>query len=96
MSVLESLSGSWSSIWGDVTGTQPALDREATLACGVLALLVVVVPRLWLVGRHVVTIAHEGAHGVAALLSGPEHAHHWLTRHGGIAIHDDGDVERFG
>ncbi len=32
----------------------------------------------------------------AALLSGPEHAHHWLTRHGGIAIHDDGDVERFG
>ena len=31
----------------------------------------------------------------AALLSGPNHAQKWLTRHGGIAIHDDGDVERF-
>ncbi|MEP9365135.1 M50 family metallopeptidase [Nocardioides sp. CN2-186] len=81
MLVHESLPGSWSSIWGDITGTQPALDRGATLLCGVVALLVVVVPQLWRVGRHVVTIAHEGAHGVAALLAG--------RRLSGIRLHSD-------
>ena len=35
----------------------------------------------WRTGRHVVTIAHEGAHGVAALLSG--------RRLAGIRVHSD-------
>ena len=30
----------------------------------------------------------------AALLSGPRNAKRWLHRHGGLIVHDDGDVER--
>ena len=30
----------------------------------------------------------------AALLSGPRNAKRWLRRHGGLIVHDDGDVER--
>jgi len=32
----------------------------------------------------------------AALLSGPGNAARWLTRHGGLVVRDDGDVEAFG
>ncbi len=32
----------------------------------------------------------------AALLSGPQGARAWLARHGGLVVHDDGRVERFG
>ena len=32
----------------------------------------------------------------AALLSGPHGARAWLARHGGLVVHDDGRVERFG
>lgn len=70
-----------SSIWDDVIGTQPLPDREATLLFATLALVVVVVPRTWRVARHVVTVAHEGAHGVAALLAG--------RRLAGIRLHSD-------
>ncbi len=31
-----------------------------------------------------------------ALLSGPEGARHALTEHGGLVVHDDGDVELIG
>jgi hypothetical protein len=79
--VLESLSDAWSAVWSDVTGPQPPPDRDGVLVCGVLALFVVVVPQLWRIGRHVVTIAHEGAHGVAALLVG--------RRLSGIHLHSD-------
>ncbi|GAB2862973.1 M50 family metallopeptidase [Myroides odoratimimus subsp. xuanwuensis] len=41
----------------------------------------VVVPSAWRLTRHVVTIAHEGAHGVAAVLSGRQLA--------GIRLHSD-------
>ena len=40
------------------------------LVTGATALLLVAIPAAWRVTRHVVTIAHEGAHGVAALASG--------------------------
>ena len=50
-------------------------------ATGLLALGLVLVPATWRTGRHVVTIAHEGAHGVAALLSG--------RRLAGIRLHSD-------
>lgn len=46
-----------------------------------LALILVVVRPAWLLLRHVHTIAHEGAHGVAALLTG--------RRLGGIRLHSD-------
>ena len=32
----------------------------------------------------------------AALLSGPRYARRWLRRHGGLIVHDDGEVECFG
>jgi hypothetical protein len=51
------------------------------LATAVLALALVLVPHAWHVTRHVVTIAHEGAHGAAALLSG--------RRLAGIRLHSD-------
>jgi hypothetical protein len=40
------------------------------LACAAAALLVVLVERVWLVARNVVTIAHEGGHALVALLVG--------------------------
>ncbi|WP_243057598.1 M50 family metallopeptidase [Nocardioides sp. SR21] len=70
-----------SSIWDDVTGSQPAPAQLEVLLTAVAAALVVVLPWTWRIGRHVVTIAHEGAHGVAALLSG--------RRLSGIRLHSD-------
>jgi hypothetical protein len=68
-------------IWQDVTGTQPPPGEGSVLATALVALALVAVPLAWRVSRHVVTIAHEGAHGVAALLSG--------RRLAGIRLHSD-------
>ena len=68
-------------IWQDMTGTQPPPGEGSVLATALLALALVVVPQAWRVSRHVVTIAHEGSHGVAALLSG--------RRLAGIRLHSD-------
>lgn len=46
-----------------------------------LAALLLMTPRAWSVTRHLVTIVHEGAHGVVALLSG--------RRLAGIRLHSD-------
>lgn len=51
------------------------------LGPALVAALLVLLPRAWRVTRHVVTIAHEGAHGVAAVLSGRKLA--------GIRLHSD-------
>jgi hypothetical protein len=68
-------------VWHDAVGTQPPPELVAVWATGLLALGLVLVPTTWRVSRHVVTIAHEGAHGVAALLSG--------RRLSGIRLHSD-------
>ena len=68
-------------IWQDVTGTQPPPGEGSVLATALVALALVLVPPAWQVARHVVTIAHEGAHGVAALVSG--------RRLSGIRLHSD-------
>lgn len=68
-------------IWQDVTGTQPPPGEGSVLATALVALALVVVPPAWRLARHVVTIAHEGAHGVAALVSG--------RRLAGIRLHSD-------
>lgn len=57
------------------------LPPWTVLAPAAVAALLVLVPSLWRRTRHVVTIAHEGAHGVAALLSG--------RRLAGIRLHSD-------
>lgn len=75
------MTGVADAVWEDVAGTQPPLPLELVLLAAVLAGLVVGWPRLWSLGRHVVTIAHEGAHGVAALLVG--------RRLAGIRLHSD-------
>lgn len=68
-------------IWHRALGVQPAPDHRTIALTGVAALTVVAVPALWRVARTVVTIAHEGAHGLAALLSG--------RRLSGIRVHSD-------
>jgi hypothetical protein len=59
-----------SSVWDDVTGTQQPLDDRGVVLTAAVAAVLVAVPGVWGVSRHVVTIAHEGAHGLAALLTG--------------------------
>jgi hypothetical protein len=76
-----SASDAWSTVLGDVTGTQPALAERGVAVTAAVALALVVVPAAWRVSRHVVTIAHEGAHGVAALLTGRSLS--------GIRLHSD-------
>jgi hypothetical protein len=68
-------------VWGDVVGRQAPPDDLAVAATALAALLVVLLPGAWPVARHVVTIAHEGAHAVAALASG--------RRLAGIRLHSD-------
>ncbi len=68
-------------VLGDVVTRQPALDPRLAAACALLALALVVWRPAWRRTRHLVTIAHEGAHGVAALLSG--------RRLSGIRLHSD-------
>ncbi len=68
-------------VWADALGVQPPLQPTAVLATGLVALALVAVPGAWRITRHVVTIAHEGAHGVAALASG--------RRLAGIRVHSD-------
>ena len=71
----------WRRVWADVVGTQPAPATEVIWGVALAAVFVVVLPAPWRVARHVVTIAHEGAHGVAALVSG--------RRLSGIRVHSD-------
>ncbi|HET7328418.1 MAG TPA: M50 family metallopeptidase [Nocardioidaceae bacterium] len=68
-------------IWDRVTTTQPRPSDTVVLATAVLAGALVVVRPAWALSRHLVTIAHEGAHGIAAALSG--------RRLGGIRLHSD-------
>lgn len=68
-------------LWDRMSAVAPAPALGLVLATAVVALLVTSVPELWLRARHLVTIAHEGAHGVAALASG--------RRLAGIRLHSD-------
>ncbi len=65
----------------DVAGTQPALEPELAVAAVLVAAVVVVLPGPWRIGRHLLTIVHEGGHAVAALVAG--------RRLSGIRLHAD-------
>src|SRR4029079_4412175 len=67
--------------WNRAMTTQPAPPDRVVALTAVLAVLLVWAPGAWPVTRHVVTIAHEAAHGFAALLSG--------RRLHGIRLHSD-------
>ncbi|MDD9378784.1 M50 family metallopeptidase [Streptomyces sp. ZAF1911] len=57
-------------LWDRLTGIQAAPDQWLVIATG-LAALVAVGPRpVWRLSRNAITIAHEGGHGLLALLTG--------------------------
>ncbi|MEU6087972.1 M50 family metallopeptidase [Streptomyces sp. NPDC047085] len=68
-------------VWDRLTGTQPDPDLWVVLATLGAALAVVVPRGPWRISRNAITIAHEGGHGLIALLTGRR-----LT---GIRLHSD-------
>ncbi|MEU1301863.1 M50 family metallopeptidase [Streptomyces shenzhenensis] len=68
-------------LWDRLWGTQPDPDLWVVLATLAAALAVVVPHGLWRLSRNAITIAHEGGHGLVALLTGRQ-----LT---GIRLHSD-------
>ncbi|MGR8008379.1 M50 family metallopeptidase [Streptomyces hypolithicus] len=57
-------------LWDRVFGTQPDPDQWLVIATALPALAVVVPHVLWRLSRNAITIAHEGGHGLIALLTG--------------------------
>ncbi|MET9430295.1 MULTISPECIES: M50 family metallopeptidase [unclassified Streptomyces] len=74
-------STSLADLWDRLIGTQPAPDRWLVIATAVAALAVTAPPGLWRLSRNAITIAHEGGHGLVALVSG--------RRLQGIRLHSD-------
>ncbi|MET8691388.1 M50 family metallopeptidase [Streptomyces bauhiniae] len=68
-------------LWGRLSGTQPGPDLWVVLATLAAALAVVAPHPVWRVARNAITIAHEGGHGLVALVTGRK-----LT---GIRLHSD-------
>jgi hypothetical protein len=68
-------------LWQRVSAENPPLPLPVLLGCAALAAVLVLSPALWRHTRHAVTIAHEGAHGLAALATG--------RRLAGIRLHSD-------
>lgn len=68
-------------VWDRVFGIQPDPPPWLVLVTAVLALGAIVPYRAWRLSRNAVTIAHEGGHGLVALLSG--------RRLSGIRLHSD-------
>jgi hypothetical protein len=67
--------------WDRVSAPAPELRLSTLLATAAVAAALVLSPVLWRTTRHVVTIAHEGAHGAVALATG--------RRLSGIRLHSD-------
>ncbi|MFJ9901549.1 M50 family metallopeptidase [Streptomyces sp. NPDC101152] len=78
---MDSTASSLASLWDRVFGTQPDPDLWVVIATLVAALAVTVPHNVWRVARNAITIAHEGGHGLVALLTGRT-----LT---GIRLHSD-------
>ncbi|MEU5163650.1 M50 family metallopeptidase [Streptomyces sp. NPDC020875] len=57
-------------LWDRLTGTQPSPEQWIVVLAGALALIAVVPNPIWRLSRTAVTIAHEGGHGLIALLTG--------------------------
>jgi hypothetical protein len=74
-------SGPVSELWGRITAEQQAPSSAVIVTAAGVALLLVAYRPAWSVTRHLVTIAHEGAHGAVALLAG--------RRLAGIRLHSD-------
>ncbi|MEU4796006.1 M50 family metallopeptidase [Streptomyces sp. NPDC023327] len=72
---------SLAALWDRVFGTQPAPEQWLVIGAALVALAVVVPHGTWRLARNAVTIAHEGGHGLVALLTG--------RRLDGIRLHSD-------
>ncbi|QMU75250.1 M50 family metallopeptidase [Streptacidiphilus sp. PB12-B1b] len=70
-----------SAVWSEVTGVQAAPDQVIVWATAAVALLAVGPAVVWHYTRNVVTIAHEGGHGLVAVLT--------RRRLHGIRLHSD-------
>ncbi len=68
-------------LWDRVTAAQPVPPDWVVAAGGVAALVMVVNRWAWSLTRNAITIAHEGGHALASLLTG--------RRLGGIRLHYD-------
>ncbi len=68
-------------LWRRAVSQQPDPPAAVIALTAVVAVALVLVPTLWPVTRLMVTITHEGAHGVAAVLAG--------RRLQGIRLHSD-------
>ncbi|KAF4408586.1 MULTISPECIES: M50 family metallopeptidase [Streptomyces] len=68
-------------LWERVTGVQPDPSVWLVAATAAVALAVVLPRGVWRLSRNAVTIAHEGGHGLVALLTG--------RRLDGIRLHSD-------
>jgi hypothetical protein len=73
--------------WDRLTGAQVAPPLWAIAVSAAVALLIVASPRFWRWARMAITIAHEGGHALASLLSG--------RRLEGIRLHADTSGETF-
>ncbi|TDC27560.1 M50 family peptidase [Streptomyces sp. 8K308] len=68
-------------LWDRVTGTQPEPELWLIVGAAVVALAAVAPYGVWRVARNTITIAHEGGHGLVALLTG--------RKLEGIRLHSD-------
>ncbi|WP_256106254.1 M50 family metallopeptidase [Streptomyces sp. ODS05-4] len=69
------------SLWDRLSGLQPPPDLWLVIATAVLALVAVGPYALWRLSRNAITIAHEGGHGLVAVVTG--------RRLDGIRLHSD-------
>ena len=68
-------------LWDRVGGTQSVPPVWVIAVSGIIALLIVLDARIWHLARNLITIAHEGGHALASVLSG--------RRLDGIRLHSD-------
>ncbi len=68
-------------LWDRLLGAQPEPPPLLVLITGLVALAVVLTRLPWRIGRNAITIAHEGGHALAALLTG--------RKLRGIRLHSD-------
>ncbi|MCX3060213.1 M50 family metallopeptidase [Streptomyces beihaiensis] len=69
------------SLWDRLFATQSDPDAWVVIVTAVAALAVIVPHSVWRLSRNAITIAHEGGHGLVALLTG--------RRLDGIRLHSD-------
>src|SRR4029078_3226246 len=68
-------------VWRRALASQPTPPRSVVVGLAVAAAVLVLAPVAWPRVRHVVTLVHEGAHGLAAVFTG--------RRLVGIRLHSD-------